>query len=502
MLQGNAYVDTTRLSVEFDGAFGTYADLGTQYLGGAFPSSPANAYLYTQISTSSWLRADVLNTYICLGCPGASCSAPNDYYSATCFSSYPWIMNAPLQPTGTVCSNSDPGTVYQLINGNNLGMAEFEPAWEQSATANGPGPIPGPFSCLGCWVHVATVVDYDGNGKLYVNGTLAATVSTPPQANVSRSVWLGRGPVCGDSTWQGGIADFQVYSRVLSAYEVAALYAGIPPLVQDGSFEMAVTGNGITLQNGGLVAGNVVVNPYSSWAGWQNLQLHGYVFPIFNDGAFSEFGVSPVDGSAYAALQGAPCALTQIVEGLTPSSWYSITFWYNARSGGYDGNDLNLAVNGAVVFNVPHVYCCSWTQATISWQAGASVSQANVTFFTTIPVTSHDGMTFLDDVRMVAVPAPPPSPPPSRRQPLRTSRPSLSTTAAAAAPAACFCPSTAPRSTGSTRTASRSICRATSGTRAPTDRSCTFRCHRAASRRPWTWRSRPLLVAHTKALPG
>ena len=81
------------------------------------------------------------------------------------------------------------------------------------------------------WTHLAYTVT-PGSQKLYINGTLVASTTTAPAI-----AWTGRGPNTivgghgqGDAgfLYQGSLDEARVYSRVLSATDIAALVTVFP----------------------------------------------------------------------------------------------------------------------------------------------------------------------------------------------------------------------------------------------------------------------------------
>src|SRR6266704_2063190 len=89
---------------------------------------------------------------------------------------------------------------------------------------NGPGTLP-----LNTWSHVA--VTLSGNtGTLYVNGQPVGTNNnmtlTPADLGATTQDWIGRSQFSADPFLPATVDDFQIYSRALSAAEVAALAGG------------------------------------------------------------------------------------------------------------------------------------------------------------------------------------------------------------------------------------------------------------------------------------
>jgi len=76
------------------------------------------------------------------------------------------------------------------------------------------------------WSHVAVTIA-DGTGTLYVNGTAVARNTamglTPAALGTPANSWLGRSNYSGDPVFAGAFGGFDVWSRALSADEVAGL---------------------------------------------------------------------------------------------------------------------------------------------------------------------------------------------------------------------------------------------------------------------------------------
>ncbi len=93
---------------------------------------------------------------------------------------------------------------------------------EQQLT--GPGTLP-----LNTWSHVAVTLS-GHTGTLYVNGQPVATNTnmtlTPADLGVTNQNWIGRSQFSGDPFLAATVDDFQIYSRALSAAEVATLAGG------------------------------------------------------------------------------------------------------------------------------------------------------------------------------------------------------------------------------------------------------------------------------------
>jgi Concanavalin A-like lectin/glucanases superfamily len=81
------------------------------------------------------------------------------------------------------------------------------------------------------WSHVAVTLS-GHTGTLYVNGQVAGTNNnmtlTPSALGTTNQNWIGRSQYPADPYLNGSVDDFQIYSRALSASEVAALAGGQP----------------------------------------------------------------------------------------------------------------------------------------------------------------------------------------------------------------------------------------------------------------------------------
>ncbi|MFJ4521668.1 beta-L-arabinofuranosidase domain-containing protein [Streptomyces sp. NPDC088810] len=79
---------------------------------------------------------------------------------------------------------------------------------------------------LGRWSHLAVTLG-GGTGTLYVDGTAVARNTamtlTPAALGALADHWLGRSHYAGDPVFAGGLAEFQIWSRVLSPAEIAGL---------------------------------------------------------------------------------------------------------------------------------------------------------------------------------------------------------------------------------------------------------------------------------------
>jgi hypothetical protein len=122
------------------------------------------------------------------------------------------------ESTGFICFFSA-YTSYEGINfGSNANFTRFKTTGDISA------------SLIGTWNNVT--LTYNGNGKttdsnyiIYVNGAVVANVSSNAFGAVQNSTLIGREEA--SNTFNGGIANFLVYNRALSASEVLRNYNGL-----------------------------------------------------------------------------------------------------------------------------------------------------------------------------------------------------------------------------------------------------------------------------------
>ncbi len=95
----------------------------------------------------------------------------------------------------------------------------------------------------GVWRHYAVTIAYAGTSgatsayKLYTNGAVTATATAAYPALGSRSTYnIGSYGDTGTVGMDGGIDDFRIYQRAISAAEIATLYTGIqPPAFKDAT---------------------------------------------------------------------------------------------------------------------------------------------------------------------------------------------------------------------------------------------------------------------------
>jgi hypothetical protein len=83
------------------------------------------------------------------------------------------------------------------------------------------------FNTGNVWKHVAWTLDPAGSGtwKVYIDGVLVGSMgNTYPRSVLRSNNYLGKSNWNGNAFLNGGIKDFRMYNRVLSAAEVSALF--------------------------------------------------------------------------------------------------------------------------------------------------------------------------------------------------------------------------------------------------------------------------------------
>lgn len=107
----------------------------------------------------------------------------------------------------------------------------------------------------GAWHHVACVWDgtTNANGaKLYIDGVAdgqATAVATETTAQ-TYSLTLGKTPSASGNWYRGFLDDLRIYSRALSAGEIAVLYASKPATATNVNKTVAKNNSAVNLQNG------------------------------------------------------------------------------------------------------------------------------------------------------------------------------------------------------------------------------------------------------------
>lgn len=123
---------------------------------------------------------------------------------------------------------------------------------------------------LNQWEFLAATLDTSGNGKIYLNGQLVATVTGVTHFANNNPVCIGESPVFTGRFFQGSIDEVAIYNVALTPAQIAAAYQaaeGVPGLSITSTQNAVTVGwptnfAGYTLQtNGSLTSGNWVSIP-------------------------------------------------------------------------------------------------------------------------------------------------------------------------------------------------------------------------------------------------
>jgi hypothetical protein len=231
---------------------------------------------------------------------------------------------------------------------------------------SGTGTLP-----LNTWSHVAVTLS-GHTGTLYVNGQPVGTNTTmslaPADLGATNQNWIGRSQYSADPYLAATVDDFQVYSRALSASEVAGLAAGQPGSGDVADYRFDETGGATATDSAGNGRdGTIVSAPVAPST------MTGYEAIISPGGTGSD---TPADATWRASYEAENATITgsgwnintegtpgnlggfatsnnQDVGGLRTGSSTVITFHTNVpRSGDYrlsvfDGSNCRAAdVNG------------------------------------------------------------------------------------------------------------------------------------------------------------
>ncbi|MBP9667604.1 LamG domain-containing protein [Candidatus Saccharibacteria bacterium] len=247
--------------------------------------------------------------------------AMNDFdISGSAITVSAWVYPTTAAQTSKVMSKQSGTTDAQGSLGLTGGNASFE------ATTGGTYHIAtaGSALALNTWSHITGV--YDGSNVLiYVNGTLAnSTAGTGTLANNNLGWAAGRVSASGSSNYfTGSIDEVKVYSRALSAGQVAAEYAAgnagntsglylsvTPGASQTENYDAMVQTDapGYSLainQNNDLTSGGYTISPISgsiaSPLTWSEGSTKGLGFTLYGSNATPIAGTWNT-GSSYAAL--------------------------------------------------------------------------------------------------------------------------------------------------------------------------------------------------------
>lgn len=108
------------------------------------------------------------------------------------------------------------GNPYCFINGVNAGTA-----LQANSTA---------FPIEGSYAVAVTLDNTTGTANLYMNGSLAATLTGLPNLSSAATLYLGRS-VDNTTTFTGAIKEFSIYTSILTSTEIVNIYSGAPTTV-------------------------------------------------------------------------------------------------------------------------------------------------------------------------------------------------------------------------------------------------------------------------------
>ena len=128
---------------------------------------------------------------------------------------------------------------------------------EQQLTA--PGNLP-----LNTWSHVAVTLS-GSTGTLYINGQPVATNTgmtlNPAALGVTNQNWIGRSQFGGDPFLGATVDDFNIYSRALSAAEIATLASGQPGAGDVADYKFDEDSGEIALDSSGSGHNATIISP-------------------------------------------------------------------------------------------------------------------------------------------------------------------------------------------------------------------------------------------------
>lgn len=158
----------------------------------------------------------------------------------------------------------------------------------------------------GQWHHVTGGRDNTGNGFVYVDGVLDASVTGTTVRNLSGSISIGIGADIRDNNrhFRGSLDDVRVYNRLLSQAEVAAVrnrapvFSADPLVVADATEDLAYGGN---LANSATDADASEILTFSKISGpaWLSIASNGVLSgtPSNAEVGSNDFVVRVTDGS-------------------------------------------------------------------------------------------------------------------------------------------------------------------------------------------------------------
>ena len=219
----------------------------------------------------------------------------------------------------------------------------------------------------GTWAHVA-ITHSGSTGTLYLNGVLAGTNTSmtlcPSNLGNTTNNYIGRSQFSSDPYLDGSIDDFRIYTRALSASEIASMSSTTLAQPQNvvatsGYQQVALTWNAVPNAMGYVVrSGSVSGGPYTTLAsglstpGFTQSNLPSGIANYYVVTAINAFGEGPnsVEVSASAlATPGAPVGVTIMAgNGTAILSWINSgdATSYNVYRSNSSGTDYTLLSTG------------------------------------------------------------------------------------------------------------------------------------------------------------
>ena len=219
----------------------------------------------------------------------------------------------------------------------------------------------------GAWTHVAVTLS-GSVGTLYINGTVAGTNSamtlTPSDLGNTTQNWIGRSQWSADPYLNGLVDDFRIYTRALSASEIASMASA--PLAQpqnvvatSGYQQVSITWGAVPNTTGYIVRSSTTSGgPYTTLAsglstpGFTHSNLPAGIANYYVVTAINALGEGPnsAETSASAlATPGAPVGVTVIAGNATALlNWTNSgdATSYNVYRSNNSGTDYTLLASG------------------------------------------------------------------------------------------------------------------------------------------------------------
>ena len=171
-----------------------------------------------------------------------------------------WV-NPTAEPAWSRIFDFGTGTgTYMFLtpsNGGNMRFAITTGGSGAEQQLNAPGPLP-----IGVWSHVAVTLS-GTTGTMYVNGQVVATNTNmtlnPAALGNTQNDWIGKSQF-GDPMLNAKVDDFNIYSRALSASEIAALASGQPGAGDVADYKFDEPSGGATAVDSSASGNDATIN--------------------------------------------------------------------------------------------------------------------------------------------------------------------------------------------------------------------------------------------------